>query len=78
MRAKNKKITQKVIAKSARIKPDFLSHIVRGRKRCPRDVALRLEQVTGISKVVWVWGKPEEIREALRNFKNIMPNEDGH
>lgn len=65
MKTTSGKITQKEIAKSAQIGPDFLSHIIRGRRRCPPSVALRLEEATGISRVTWVWGSPEEIRSAL-------------
>jgi plasmid maintenance system antidote protein VapI len=65
MKTTSKKITQREIAKSAKIGPDFLSHIIRGRRRCPPAVALRLEEATGISRVTWVWGSPEEIRSAL-------------
>lgn len=65
MSTNKKKITQKEIAKMANISPDFLSHIIRGRRRCPRDVALRLEQATGIDKTIWVWGSPLEIRLAV-------------
>jgi len=68
METTSKKITQKEIASSAQIGPDFLSHIVRGRRRCPPDVALRLEVATGISKVTWVWGTPEEKRIALERY----------
>lgn len=60
-----KKITQRKIAQAAKIGPDFLSHIIRGRRRCPPPVALRLEETTGISRITWVWGKPEEIRAAV-------------
>lgn len=65
MKTTKKKITQKEIAELAHIGPDFLSHIIRGNRRCPPRVALRLEEVTGISKVTWVWGSPSEIREAV-------------
>jgi len=62
MKTTKKRITQRKIAQDAQIAPDFLSHIIRGRRRCPPPVALRLEQATGISRITWVWGKPEEIR----------------
>lgn len=61
----SKRITQKEIASLAQIGPDFLSHIIRGRRRCPPPVALRLEEATGISRVTWVWGSPSEIRQAV-------------
>ena len=66
MKPTDKKLTQREIAESARIGPDFLSQIVRGKRRCPPAVALRLEAVTEIDKAVWVWGTPEEIRDAVR------------
>jgi plasmid maintenance system antidote protein VapI len=65
MKPTSKKITQREIAKTAQIGPDFLSHIIRGRRRCPPAVALRLEEATGISRVTWVWGSSKEIREAV-------------
>lgn len=68
MKPNKKRITQKEIARLASIGPDFLSHIIRGRRRCPRAVAERLEEVTSISRVTWVWGKPEEIRKAVEEF----------
>jgi len=66
MRPTVEKLTQRQIAESAQIGPDFLSQIVRGRRRCPPAVALRLEAATEIDKAVWVWGTPEEIRKAVR------------
>lgn len=68
MKPNKKKITKKEIARLAQIKPDFLSHILRGRRPCPRTVAVRLEKVTQISRVIWVWGTPKEIREAVENY----------
>ena len=65
MRQMKIRVTQKSIAKMANIGPDFLNHIIQGRRRCPPAVALRLEEVTGISKVTWVWGTPSEIRSAI-------------
>lgn len=62
MSATKERITQKQIALLAEISPDFFSHILHGRRPCPRAVAVRLELVTGISKVIWVWGSPEQIR----------------
>ncbi|MBM9514054.1 helix-turn-helix transcriptional regulator [Desulfogranum marinum] len=78
MNSTKKRITQKEIAHSANISPDFLSHIIRGRRRCPRDAALRLEKVTGISKVVWVWGTPEEIRSAVHEYKHQQGQQNGY
>jgi plasmid maintenance system antidote protein VapI len=78
MSATKERITQKQIALRAEISPDFLSHIVHGRRPCPRAVAVRLEMVTGISKVVWVWGSPLEIREALERFMKHQGGQGGY
>ena len=68
MSAMKERITQKQIALRAEISPDFFSHILHGRRPCPKAVAVRLEMVTGISKVIWVWGSPEDIQEAVARF----------
>jgi plasmid maintenance system antidote protein VapI len=72
MKPTEKKITQRSIAKSANIGPDFLNHIIQGRRRCPPAVALRLEETTGISRVIWVWGTPSEIRLALAELTSRL------
>jgi plasmid maintenance system antidote protein VapI len=68
MRTPKKKTTKKKIAIMANIGPDFFSHILRGRRRCPPLVAVRLEEVTGINRSVWVWESPEEIRKNVEQF----------
>jgi len=68
MRAIKKRITQKQIAALAKIKPDFLNHILKGRRPCPKKVAVRLETVTGIDKDTWIWGTPEDMRKAVDRF----------
>ncbi|MBA3006958.1 MAG: hypothetical protein FP810_10345 [Desulfocapsa sp.] len=68
MRTPKKKTTKKKIAMMANIGPDFFSHIIRGRRRCPPSVAVRLEEVTGIDRSVWVWESPEEIRKTVEQF----------
>jgi len=78
METNYKKVTQRVIAQSAQISPDFLSHIIRGRRHCPPRVALRLEKVTGISRTVWVWGTPEEISQAVHQYIARQRGQHGH
>ena len=78
MKILKKKITQKEIAKLALIKPDFFSHIIRGRRRCPPLVAVRLEEVTGIERKTWVWGEPKEIRQAVEDYIYSEPDDNGH
>lgn len=68
METYKKKTTQKDIARAANIGQDFLSHIVRGRRRCPPMVAIRLEHITGINRSIWVWGTSKEIRSAIEQF----------
>lgn len=57
--------TQKYIAEKLGISRSFLNGIIKGRDKCPTRLAERLELLTGISRVVWVWGQPDEIRAAL-------------
>jgi len=78
MMPNKRKITQKEIARLAEIGPDFLCHIIRGRRSCPPPVALRLERVTAIHRDIWVWGSPEEIRKAVESFKYQGQTDYGH
>lgn len=75
MSATNERITQKQIALEAEISPDFLSQILHGKRPCPKAVAVRLEMVTGISKVIWVWGTPEQIRTEVHK---VCANDTKH
>ena len=68
MTTKKKHTTQKAIAAQVGIGPDFLSHIIRGRKSCPRYLAPKLEAVTNIEKSVWMWPKPDELRQKVHDF----------
>lgn len=78
MKPTKQKITQRAIAKSADIGPDFLNHIIQGRRPCPKAVAIRLEAATGINRVVWVWGSPEEIRVAILEHTSGRGAENGY
>ena len=68
MSATKERITHKQIALKAEISPDFFSHILHGRRPCPKAVAVRLETVTGISRNTWIWSTPEEMRRAMDRF----------
>jgi len=68
MQTSRKQINQQQIARQAQIRPDFFSHILHGRRPCPKGVALRLEEVTGIDRNLWIWGSPEEMRHAIAGF----------
>jgi plasmid maintenance system antidote protein VapI len=65
---KKKRTTQKAIAAQVGIGPDFLSHIIRGRKSCPRDLAPKLEAITDIEKSIWMWPEPDELRVKVHDF----------
>lgn len=78
MKSIKKKTTQKEIARQADISPDFLSHIIRGRRPCPPPVAVRLEEVTKIDKSTWVWGTPEQIRKAVEDYIYQRRADHGH
>ena len=77
MSAIKKKITQKQIAAQVKIKPDFLNHILKGRRPCPKEVAVRLEAVTGIDRNTWVWGSLEERQQAIDRFMSQPGAEHG-
>ena len=68
MSATKERITHKQIALKAEISPDFFSHILHGRRPCPKAVAVRLETVTGISRNTWIWSTPDEMRRAMDRF----------
>lgn len=63
-----KSISQKEIAELVHISPGFLCHILMGRKECPPKVAQRLQETTGIDRCIWVFGSPEEKRQAIDQF----------
>ena len=65
MKPIKKFISQKEIAELVNISPAFLCHILRGRKECPPKVAQLLDDTLGIDRDIWVFGTPEEKREAL-------------
>ena len=68
MKTIKKFISQKEIAELVHISPAFLSHILKGRKECPPKVAQLLEDTIGIDKCIWVFGTPEEKRQALEQI----------
>jgi len=68
MMAKKKHTTQKAIADQVGVRPDYLSHIVRGRNPCPRELAPKREAITGIEKAVWMWPEPDELRLKVHDF----------
>lgn len=63
-----KSISQKEIAELVHISPGFLCHILMGRKKCPPKVAQLLQEAIGIDRCIWVFGTPEEKRQAIEKF----------
>lgn len=62
-------LTQKKVAESVSIGPDFFNHILNDRCSCPPSLALKLETVTSIDRSVWVWGTKKEKRAAWLKFQ---------
>lgn len=56
------------VVKMAGINRKHMDHILAGRRRPSSGLALRLEQITGIDRRVWVWGTTDEMREQLEYF----------
>ena len=61
--------TQRDVAKIVNIRSDYLNHIIHGRCTCPPSLALKLEEVTGIGREIWVWGTKTEKRTAWLKFQ---------
>jgi len=62
-----KRGTLKNIAIFCQITPQHLSDILGRRKKPSARLAVILEDYTSISRVIWIWGSREELREALEN-----------
>jgi len=62
-------LTQRDVAEIINIRHDFFNHIIHGRCACPPPLALKLEEVTGISREIWVWGTRKEKQIAWLNFQ---------
>ncbi|BCO09238.1 hypothetical protein GF1_16140 [Desulfolithobacter dissulfuricans] len=60
-----KRGTLKHIAKFSGITPQHLSDILARRKTPSPRLAVTLEEHSGVSRVLWVWGTREELRAAL-------------
>jgi len=59
--------TLKNIATFCRITPQHLSDVLGRRKKPSARLAVTLEEYTSVSRMLWVWGSREELREALEN-----------
>lgn len=55
----------KEIANNCNITPQHLSDILSRRKNPSAKLAVILEEMTSVSRTVWVWGSSEELRGAL-------------
>jgi len=62
-----KRGTLKNIAGFCQITPQHFSDILGRRKKPSSRLAVLLEEYTTVSRVIWVWGSRQEIRQALEN-----------
>lgn len=53
------------LARALKVPVLHLLEITTGRLSCPPDLAMKLEQRTGIAREVWRWGSVDEIQEAV-------------
>ena len=62
------RMTQKELAQRVGITRQHFSQI-KARSRLPsRKLAVRLEKITGIKRMIWLYGTTDEIREQLEHF----------
>lgn len=62
-----KRGTLKNIALFFEITPQHLSDVLGRRKKPSARLAVILEEYTSVSRMLWVWGSREELRESLIN-----------
>jgi hypothetical protein len=53
------------IARAANITGKYLNDIIAGRKRAGRKLSVRLENLTGVPRMTWLFGRSDEIKAAL-------------
>ncbi len=70
-----KRGTLKKIAVFSKITPQHLSDILSRRKKPSARLAVVLEGYTNVSRMLWVWGSREELREALEEAYNQIDRE---
>lgn len=66
-------MTQVEIAKHCGVSPISLNAILAGRRNPSAKLAMRLQEATGISREVWIFGGPEERRAAWQKAKEAQP-----
>ena len=66
-----KVIAQSSVAGEAGISPSFFSRILDNVQPCPPKLALKLEEVTGISIRIWLYGSKEDKRKAWKTFSTL-------
>lgn len=62
------RITNKELAKIVGITPQHFCEIKAAKSKPSRKLAHRLEKVTGIPRLTWLYGTTDEIREQLEHF----------
>jgi len=69
---RQKIITQKKLAGKLRLSPSHLCEILGGLKRPSSKKASQLERVSGVGRMIWLYGSKSEIkRELERAFGKI-------
>lgn len=57
-------MNQTDIAQKAGVAREHLNALINGRKNPSPKLATRLQEVTGVSREIWIFGTPEERRAA--------------
>ncbi len=66
---------QKKIAQSVGVTSSQIGYVLRGKSRPSPELAARLEQVTGISRLAWLY--PDEYPNPLINQKRSHEKNEG-
>lgn len=61
---------QKEYASRIGIGREYLNALINGRKNPSAKLAVRLQDVTGVAREVWIFGSPEERRAAWRKARD--------
>ncbi len=69
-----KRGTLKDIANYCKITPQHLSDVLGRRKNPSAKLAVILEEYTSVSRVLWMWGSRDELRQSLEEaYRNRQP-----
>ena len=59
------RITQTVLAETLGVTRPFLCELLQGKRRVMPDTAARLESISGVGRMTWMYGRPLDIRREL-------------